>query len=141
MSGMKKPVRRAIVACGVVGFSVIAPVAPAQAAESWQVGTVVPGPDGACQKYMAANSHVKVCFAPLGEKLYVQDRASDGRSAIGELEFSSVGCRNKFGEGTWVRCDYEIPEGWHTTMIGATRDFEGTFNFTRDVTGEVEVVA
>ncbi|MEO6500909.1 MAG: hypothetical protein ABIQ09_03255 [Jatrophihabitantaceae bacterium] len=138
---MKKSARRAIFACAVVGFSVVAPVAPAQAAESFQVGTLVSGPDGACTKYMAANTHVKVCFAAYGEKLYVQDRAADGRSAIGELTFSTVGCRNKYGSGTWVRCDYNIPEGWHTTMIGSTRDFEGIINRTFDVTGEVGVVA
>lgn len=141
MSVMKKSVRRAIVVCAVAGFSVVATVSPAQAAESFQVGTLVAGPDGACQQYMAANNHVKVCFDPYGEKLYVQDRAQDGRSAIGELAFSTMGCRNKFGEGTWVRCDYDIPEGWHTTMIGSTRDFEGTFNWTQDITGEVTVVA
>lgn len=140
MSVLKKSARRIIAACAVAGLSV-AVAAPAQAAESFKVGTLVSGANGACQKYMAANNHVKVCFEPYGEKLYVQDRAKDGRSAIGELYFSSVGCRNKFGVDTWVVCDYDIPEGWHTTMVGSTRDFEGTFNWTHDITGEVDVVA
>jgi hypothetical protein len=93
-----------------------------------------------CAKYQASNNNVKICFDPRGEVLYVKDGAQDGRSAIGEVGYSNVGCRNKFGVGTWVFCTFEWPEGWHSYMIGSTRDFQGTVNPTYNITGETDIV-
>ncbi|WBQ05195.1 hypothetical protein [Kribbella sp. CA-293567] len=131
---------RAAAIVGVAGVLTFgAAVTPAAAADSWSVGTKVSGPGGACNYAFVANNAVKVCFEPDGELLYVYDGKSDGRSAIGEVSFSHKGCRNKWGKGTWARCNYSWPEGKKAFIIGGTRDFEGVFNTVRDITGEGSV--
>lgn len=114
-----------------------------------KIGTRVSGPDGACADGdNAANDHVRVCFKAHGDKLYVQDRAQDGRSAFGwfnaaETAFAggdTAACRNPYGKGTWVVCDYSILEHTRVKFMAFTHDMDGGVGdnpaaFSKDETG------
>jgi hypothetical protein len=101
--------------------------APATAsAEEIVIGERVSGPGDACHGgNNASNSHVTVCFQPYGEWLYVKDGDDDHRSAFGEIENRDRVCRNKNGQGTWVRCNYSFGEGDIVVFRGWTRDAPG----------------
>lgn len=117
--------------------------APAHAIGDSQVktGTKVSGPDGACgDDDNASNTNVTVCFKAYGDKLYVKDGEADGRSAYGQFDSDYVywnggdtkACRNPYGAGTWVVCDYAIVEGTSVKFRGFTQDNEGTINLERN---------
>lgn len=106
--------------------------APAHAIGDSQVktGTKVSGPDGACgDNDNASNTNVTVCFKAYGDKLYVKDGEADGRSAYGQFDSDYVywnggdtkACRNPYGAGTWVVCDYAIVEGTSVSSAGSRR--------------------
>lgn len=134
-----KIMRTAAAGCLASALAITMVASPADAAEKYKLGTKISGPGSNCNKYMAANTHVKVCWQPDGEKLYVYDGSADGRSAVGETDWSLTGCRNKYGKGTWVVCDYDFVEGHKTDMRGFTRDFEGLTNWVHDITGDVRI--
>lgn len=92
------------------------------AAEQIEVGKKVRGPGHACKGNHASNDHVTVCFASKGEWLYVKDGEADGRSAYGQIIGRDRHCRNPYGAGTWVRCNYSFREGSVVTFRGYTRD-------------------
>lgn len=84
------------------------------------------------------NSYVGVCFDPSGDKLYVQDREADGRSAYGyfnDSRISAEACRNSRGNGNWVVCSYgtQVPEGIAAYFVGYTKDNEGILNPWRNI--------
>jgi hypothetical protein len=108
--------------------------APAQADD--RLGTRVSGPEGSCANKSIENAHVKVCFAAFGEWLYVQDKAADGRSAYGQILVPEVKdpCRNKFGAGTWAKCNYSVPEYLFVMYQGYTQDNGGLFDPKHDIT-------
>lgn len=111
--------------------------APASAAV--RVGTLVSGPNGACADTSASNSHVTVCYQADGDYLYVKDGDNDGRSAYGYFTWGGEGrdeCRNPYGQGTWVRCNYDLVEGWRIMYQGYTQDNQGAINIKRDWTNE-----
>lgn len=110
-------------------------IVPAGAsAEEIEIGQKVPGPGSACKGNNAVNDSVKVCFQPGGEWLYVKDKDADGRSAFGEIANRDRRCRNPYGKGTWVRCNYSYPDGHTVTFRGYTRDNEGAINIMRNET-------
>ncbi len=111
-------------------------ISPASAAV--RIGTQVSGPNGACADTSASNSHVKVCYQATGDYLYVKDDAKDGRSAYGSFTWpdNKDTCRNPYGNGTWVRCNYDLPENMRIMYLGYTQDNEGTFNPIHDKTSE-----
>ena len=108
-----------------------------------KTGTRVSGPANACSDGSnARNGHVKVCFAEVGDKLYVYDADRDGRSAYGEFDehFTAFAggdykaCRNPYGEGTWAVCSYSILPNTRVKFFGYTRDNKGVINLVRDYT-------
>ncbi|PTL54864.1 hypothetical protein [Paraconexibacter algicola] len=111
----------------------LVPVSVASA-EEVQIGQKVKGPGKTCAGNVAENDNVKVCFRRDGEYLYVQDKAADGRSAYGQLADRDRHCRNPYGKGTWVRCDYSYREGSTVAFRGYTRDNEGSINIMRNET-------
>lgn len=109
-------------------------------------GTLVADSANAClDGNNVGNGHVVVCFASSGDKLYVRDVSKDGRSAYGEFDehYTSFSggdyktCRNPHGYNTWAVCDYTILANTRVKFFGYTRDNEGTFSVTRDVTAFV----
>ena len=105
-----------------------------------RLGTLVPDANGSCNAGdIAENTHVKVCFGATADKLYVLDKDNDGRSAYGRFDTGWVGyqkaCRNKYGQGKWVVCDYDLTEGIMAKFQGFTQDNEGIFNPEHDHTG------
>lgn len=123
---------------------VLGGISPAHAVSDSDVrlGTLVPDANGSCNPGdVAENSHVKVCFGAPADKLYVLDKAGDGRSAYGRFDTGWVGdekaCRNKHGKGKWVVCDYDLPEYIMAKFQGFTQDNEGFFNREQDHTGWV----
>lgn len=133
----RRTVTATLAALVATGLMAIGAPTTAVAADDVKIGTRVAGPNGACADGQNANnSHVRVCFKAYGEKLYVKDKAQDGRSAYGRYEYpyNLKTCRNRSGNGTWVVCDYSIPEGRQVKFRGYTRDNEGTFNWIRDRT-------
>lgn len=109
--------------------------APASAAD--RTGTRVSGPSGACSNAQASNTNVTVCYQAAGDYLYVKDGEADGRSAYGYFHtFSRDHCRNPYGAGTWVRCNYDLPEDFRIIYQGYTKDNEGAINIKRNFTNE-----
>lgn len=108
--------------------------APSAASAGETIGQKVRGPQGACKDNWVSNDSVRVCFHPRGEHLYVQDRDADGRSAYGEITSRDDVCRNPYGAGTWVRCNYSFREGTNVFFRGYTQDNEGRINWKRNET-------
>lgn len=104
--------------------ALVAGAAPAAASADEVVvtGEKVRGPGTACEGNNASNDHVKVCFQPDGEWIYVRDQDSDGRSAYGQVAGRDRHCRNPYGDGTWVRCNYSFREGTGVSFRGYTKD-------------------
>lgn len=107
-----------------------------------RIGTRVSDANGSCNAGdIAENTHVKVCFGAAEDKLYVMDKDNDGRSAYGRFDTGWVGpakaCRNPYGQGTWVVCDYDLPEYIMAKFQGFTQDNQGFFNPEHDHTGWV----
>lgn len=121
-------------AIGLVTAAASLGVAPAASAEEIVIGKKVKGPAGACQGNHVENDNVKVCFHPDGEWLYVKDVAKDGRSAYGQIASRDRHCRNPYGRGTWVKCNYSFREGTPVSFRGYTRDNEGRVNLMRNET-------
>lgn len=128
---------RSLVASGAAALFIVG-LGASPAAADIRVGTRVSGPDGACANTSASNSHVTVCFAAYGDYLYVKDGDNDGRSAYGYFTWPGDrdDCRNPYGVGTWVRCNYDLPENMRISYKGYTRDNEGAINIVRNVTPE-----
>lgn len=117
--------------------------APTTAAATEVVGTKVSAPAdlsefGCDGDHTVANSHVKVCFKPSGDKVYVKDGSADGRSGMAELNVMSTGrntvCRNKHGAGSWAYCDFNFIEHRAVSFRGYTLDHEGLINVEHDHT-------
>src|SRR5687768_14066345 len=108
--------------------------AAASADEVVVTGDKVKGPGTACEGNNVSNGHVKVCFQPDGEWIYVRDQDSDGRSAYGQVSGRDRHCRNPYGDGTWARCNYSFREGSGVTFRGYTKDNGGWPNPKRDET-------
>jgi hypothetical protein len=118
----------------VVAALAVGAAPSAASADVFVIGEKVSGPGTACNGNNASNDHVKVCFQPDGEWLYVKDANADGRSAVGQISGRDRICRNPNGVGTWVRCNYSFREGSVVTFRGYTRDTEGLVNWDRDET-------
>jgi hypothetical protein len=112
--------------------------APASAADGVREGVKVAGPDGACSNAQASNTYVTVCYQANGDYLYVKDGEADGKSAYGYFTWpgDKDHCRNSYGAGTWVRCNYDLPEDMRIMYEGYTQDNEGFFNPKGNWTGE-----
>jgi hypothetical protein len=112
--------------------------AAAPATADIRIGTQVSGSAGACADTSASNGHVTVCYQADGDYLYVKDGDSDGRSAYGYFTWPGDRdtCRNPYGYGTWVRCNYDLPEGMRIMYQGYTQDNGGLFDPKHDWTSE-----
>ncbi len=135
----RSSIRTARVRRGVVPVLIAAAVAVGAApgvasAEEIEIGQKVRGPADACTGNDVSNDNVRVCFRSDGEWLYVQDREADGRSAYGQIANRDRHCRNPYGQGTWVRCNYSFREGSPVSFRGYTRDNEGRINLMRNET-------
>lgn len=58
----------------------------------------------------------KVCIKTYGDYVYVRDFKAEGDSTVAEIirqdgVGSSWWCRNKYGYDTWVKCNFDWPEG------------------------------
>ena len=132
---MRNVLRHRRVTLSLIVAALAVGVAPATAsADEIVIGEKVGSAGDACDGNNAANGHVKVCFQPDGEWLYVRDAAADGRSAYGLVWGRDRVCRNPHGEGTWARCNYSFREGNSVKFKGYTRDNEGAINLFRDHT-------
>ena len=118
----------------VLAALALAAAPSAASADGVDIGQKVRGPGNACQGNSVGNDSVKVCFQPDGEYLYVKDKDADGRSAYGDMMSGYDDCRNPYGKGTWVRCNYAFREGTPVGFRGFTKDNEGRINWTRDET-------
>jgi hypothetical protein len=127
--------RKATVAVAAAAMVVGGYSAPAHAETGVRIGVRVSDANGACANKSASNGHVKVCFGAAADKLYVQDRYQDGRSAYGAFGYGDYAtCRNPYGVGTWVVCDYDLPEKTIYKYYGFTQDNEGAYNPMHDIT-------
>jgi hypothetical protein len=128
----------ASLAAGLLLVGVTSSPANAVSDSQTRIGVRVADANGSCADGSAENTHVKVCFDPGSDRLYVKDKDTDGRSAYGMFDGGWVGdrdaCRNPYGAGTWVMCDYDLQEYIMAKYQGFTQDNEGTFNFERDHT-------
>lgn len=130
-----RPVRAGLLAVVAVSAAVFAAPSPSMAAgdqfvsncqdpyTSCQDGTLMSGapsnPDRECWNSLGTYHDVSVCIVYYGDIVYVRDNDADGHSVIGQVD-SEVGnpyttrlCRNHYGSGTWVRCDFNWDErGW-----------------------------
>ena len=132
---MRNAPKRRYLSLSLIVAALAVGAAPATAsADIIVAGEKVSGPGSACDGNNASNEHVKVCFQPDGEWLYVRDSAADGRSAFGQISGRDRVCRNSHGSGTWARCNYSFREGSAVTFRGYTRDGEGIVNWMRDET-------
>lgn len=81
-------------------------------------GAQVAGPVGAefCVGDPNGSTHPNagVCVDKANDLVWVSDTAQDSRSGMGYV-LGSGGtwyiCRNKWGNGTWARCNFDWPEG------------------------------
>lgn len=123
----------AVTGLALVSLGGTASAAPAQQNESEGVRTVVriaqqasPAEAAALDVSIQADSHgcsgnevsnnsyVHVCFVRDGDKLYVRDDESNGRSAVGQIDFYDAGSRyygyclnpNSHASGIWVYCSF-----------------------------------
>jgi len=69
------------------------------------------------------------CFDKAGDHVYVQDTLADGHHAEGyvtanDYSWWSPNCKNYNGAGTWVHCDFDVPDG-KFALLYAVR-LEGT---------------
>ena len=79
---MRKTLKRRHLPLSLIVAALVVGAAPATAsAQEIVIGEKVSGPGTACDGNNASNGHVKVCFQPGGEWLYVKDVDDDGRSA------------------------------------------------------------
>jgi len=131
---MHKTLKRRHITLSLVLAALVVGVAPATASAEIVIGDRVGSPGDACDGNNAENDNVKVCFQQDGEWLFVKDVAADGRSAYGEIENRDRICRNLYGQGTWVRCNYSFREGSAVTFRGYTKDNEGSANLIRNLT-------
>ncbi|MGH3648117.1 MAG: hypothetical protein ACRDTM_13210 [Micromonosporaceae bacterium] len=78
-----------------------------------------PGYDPGGADWCWWDTHVKMCIKFVGDYVYVKDKYSDGRSAVGEVhgpentypwDMVQRLCRNRYGTGTWVKCNFNWPE-------------------------------
>jgi len=133
---MKLMTRRAAGIAGTVVLLAGIGATPAYAADG-RAGTKVSDPNGACADNSVGNTHVQVCYLDYGDKLYVKDKEADGRSAYGYITWpDKEPCRNSYGAGTWVMCNYDIPEDMRILYKGYTQDNEGYFNPWHDEMAE-----
>lgn len=134
LSAENPMLRHRTVASLVAAVAAAGLTVPAAASAGETIGKKVRGPAGACKDNWVTNDNVQVCFHPRGEYLFVKDKASDGRSAYGEITSRDDVCRNPYGAGTWVRCNYSFREGSPVTFRGYTQDNEGSINWKRNET-------
>lgn len=110
---------------GVVAVVAIGqPVSDAEAAQL-DAGVLDDGDDshGCDGGEESNNTYVHVCFKRYGDKLYVRDDESNGRSAVGEIDFEDAGtwytytCRNQYSHdsGIWVYCRF--PDADENTLV------------------------
>jgi hypothetical protein len=130
----KTPPRKSLSRALVLAVLMAGATPAAAFAEEIVTGEKVKGPGTACEGNNASNDHVKVCFQPDGEWIYVRDQDSDGRSAYGQVFGRDRHCRNPHGNGTWARCNYSFREGSGVTFRGYTKDNGGWPNPKRDET-------
>ena len=128
MTGLR---RGALAGCLVLTFSTLS-TAPAHAATTWQTGVKVAKPnwfnwadyprvplvESSLNLDCDNGSNESVAAIKLtGDYMYVGDTCGDGRSAVGMVSYASGGatvkkiCRNKSGNNTWARCNFDWPEG------------------------------
>jgi hypothetical protein len=62
---------------------------------------------------LATEPDVYICVRKSDDVVWVKDTEADGHSAVGEVttndEVTRV-CRNRYGSGTWVKCDWNWVE-------------------------------
>lgn len=91
------------------------------------VGKKVSKPDIDASNCWALPYKATACYKSHGDYIYVSDMKSDGRSAIAAFEdmtsenvmYRQGVCRNPYGKGTWVRCNYEFRESHWGIWISA----------------------
>ncbi len=95
--------------------SVVKIAQSASAAEAAQLDLAVQADSHGCSGNEASNnSYVHVCFVRNGDKIWVRDDESNGRSAVGQLDFYDAGSRyygyclnpNSHASGIWVYCSF-----------------------------------
>lgn len=89
------------------------------------------------------NTYVRVCFKTTGDQVWVQDRESDGASAVGRITTPSgqynYYCKNSAGAGTWRYCNRNLPEGGPIGYRGYTKDGSGPYLHETDLAFEYNV--
>jgi hypothetical protein len=93
-------------------------------------GTQVAGPVGAefCEGDPNGSSHpnAAACVDKANDQVWVDDTAEDSRSGMAYV-LGSGGtwyiCRNKHGNGSWARCNFDWPEGRSFDLYLSDWDF------------------
>lgn len=117
--------RRSLPALSMAAAAAISVVVPGTASAiefELDYGTKVSGGPPSATRCTDAIAEVKVCYEPYGDKWWVQDRKSDGKSAIVEwqnrtsVRLHRYGrCVNSHGTGTWAVCNKNYYEDSNIT--------------------------
>lgn len=83
---------------------------------SCQNGAQVRGASGEDECAVEPRTNTQVCIDYDSDTVYVLDGDADGNSALGwvtNADFGSIkerGCRNQYGQSTWVKCNFNWVE-------------------------------
>jgi len=79
-------------------------------------------------------SNTEVCIDYDSDTVYVLDGDADGNSALGTVYNDTFGsvmyriCRNKYGQATWVKCNFNWVENDNHTVYGGVRYTNSSFS-------------